>query len=286
MDLFAFFSHGDAVLGNATLVVGDERIGGVDDGAGTAVVPLQTESLGAREILLEIEDVLDLGAAETVDGLGVVTYHAEVLVPGCQFSQDEILRHVRILVLVHHNMRKAAGDVFQRFRGLFQQDVHVEEDVVEIHHTVLLAGLAVEFIDLVDIRFLVVFVVLQVTAGTVGIGGRGNQVVLGLGNAGKHLLGLVHLIVQVQLLQAGLDAADGIRRVVDCKGRGEADGLGVLPQEADKHGVEGSHPQASCLAFSHHQGDTVLHLPGRFFRKSQRQDPVRFHTLFNQVCNA
>ena len=86
------------------------------------------------------------------------------LVPGCQFPQDEILRHVRILVLVHHNMRKAAGDVFQRFGGLFQQDVHVEEDVVKIHHTVLLAGLAVEFVHLVDVRFLVVFVVLQVTA--------------------------------------------------------------------------------------------------------------------------
>ena len=86
MDLLPFLAHGDAVFGNAAFVVGYEGIGGVHDGAGAAVIAFQAEQPGFRKVFLEIQNILDLGPAETIDGLGIVSHHAQVLVPGGQLA--------------------------------------------------------------------------------------------------------------------------------------------------------------------------------------------------------
>ena len=284
MDLLTLVSHGHAVLGDAALIVGDEPVGRVHDGAGTAVVALQPEHLCLREILLEIEDVLDLGPAEAVNGLGVVTHHTEVLVTGSQLAQNEILRHIGVLILVHQDVVKAPGNVCERLRRVFQEDVHVKEDVVKVHHARLLAGLAVEPVYLINIGLLVMLVVLQVTAHAIGIRSGRDKVVLSLGDAGEHLLGLVQLVVQRELLEAGLDAAHRVCSIVDGKGLREPEHLRVIPQETDEHRVKSSHPQAPGPLFTHHDGNAFLHLPRRLFRKGQGQDTVRCHPLFYQIC--
>ena len=46
-----------------------------------------------------------------------------------------------------------------------------------------------------DFRLLVEPVILQVAAGAVGVRRGGDQVVLGLGDAGEHLLRLIDLVI-------------------------------------------------------------------------------------------
>ena len=53
-------------------VVGDDIVRRLDDGLGGAVVLLQTDQLVVGIIVLEVEDILDVGATETVDRLGIV----------------------------------------------------------------------------------------------------------------------------------------------------------------------------------------------------------------------
>ena len=58
--------------------MGDEVRGGAEDVGGRAVVALQPDHLGAGEILLEAQDVVDLGAAPAIDRLVVVADAADV----------------------------------------------------------------------------------------------------------------------------------------------------------------------------------------------------------------
>ena len=64
----------------------------------------------ARVVLLEIEDVLDLGAAEGIYRLRVVTHHAYIIMSLTELLQDEVLSQVGVLVLVDHNIVEPAAD--------------------------------------------------------------------------------------------------------------------------------------------------------------------------------
>ncbi len=67
---------GPELLGLAALVVADHRVGGVEDRLGRAVVLLEQDRAGVGEVLLEVEDVADVGAPEGVDRLvGVADHH-------------------------------------------------------------------------------------------------------------------------------------------------------------------------------------------------------------------
>src|SRR6266478_1493514 len=66
-------------LAEPALVVGDQMGGCGKNMGGRAVVALQADHLGTREVLLETQDVVDLGAAPAIDRLVVVADAADVL---------------------------------------------------------------------------------------------------------------------------------------------------------------------------------------------------------------
>ena len=75
-DALAVAGVGPQLLLLAALVVGDDGVGGGEDGLGGAVVLLQQDRGGVGEVLLEVEDVADARAAEGVDRLvGVADDH-------------------------------------------------------------------------------------------------------------------------------------------------------------------------------------------------------------------
>ena len=65
-------------LAEPALVVSDDVRGGGEDVAGRAVIALQPDHLGAGKVVLEAQDVVDLGAAPAVDRLVVVADAADV----------------------------------------------------------------------------------------------------------------------------------------------------------------------------------------------------------------
>ena len=67
-------------LAEPAFIVGDEMRGGGEDVAGRAVIALQPDHFGAGEIVLEAQDVVDLGAAPAIDRLIVVADAADVFV--------------------------------------------------------------------------------------------------------------------------------------------------------------------------------------------------------------
>ena len=76
-DLVAGADRREQVLRLAVEVVGDHRVGGIQDGLGRAVVLLEQDDLRVREVALELDDVADVGATERVDRLVAVAHHGE-----------------------------------------------------------------------------------------------------------------------------------------------------------------------------------------------------------------
>ena len=77
-DLFAKFVVGAQRLAEPAFVMGDQVRGGGEDVAGGAVVALEPDHRGAGKVVLEAQDVVDLGAAPAVDRLVVVADAADV----------------------------------------------------------------------------------------------------------------------------------------------------------------------------------------------------------------
>ena len=77
-DLLARHVVGAQRLAEPAFIVGDQVRSGGEDVPGRAVIALQPDHRGAGEIVLEAQDVVDLGAAPAVDRLVVVADAADV----------------------------------------------------------------------------------------------------------------------------------------------------------------------------------------------------------------
>src|ERR1700691_6571339 len=77
-DLLAQDVVGAQRLAEPAFVVGDQMRGGGEDMAGRAVIALEPYHRGAGKIVLEAQNVVDLGAAPAVDRLIVVADAADV----------------------------------------------------------------------------------------------------------------------------------------------------------------------------------------------------------------
>ena len=101
----------------AVAVVLDHRVRGAEDRVRRAVVLLERDRLRAREVALEVEDVVDVGAAEAVDRLVRVADGEHVPVLRGEQLQQPVLRVVRVLVLVDEDVAERVLPVARARRG-------------------------------------------------------------------------------------------------------------------------------------------------------------------------
>ena len=69
------------------------------------------------------------------------------MVRGPQLLQYKILRIIRILVLVHHYIHESPRYRLEGRMVVPQENVHVEQDIIEVHHSGLTAFLGVQLVD-------------------------------------------------------------------------------------------------------------------------------------------
>ena len=125
--LLAVVRAGEQLLLLAVLVVRDDGVGRGQHVAHAAVVLFQLHRVRVRVVLLELQDVADVGATPAVDGLVVVAHHHDVLVLRGQKPRDGVLGVVRVLVFVHHEVAEAVLIGVQHVGVVLQQQVRVEQ---------------------------------------------------------------------------------------------------------------------------------------------------------------
>ena len=114
---------GPELLRLAAHVVGDDRVGGVEDGLGRAVVLLEQDHRGVGERLLELQDVGDVGATEPIDR--VVHEHAVGHV-GVRRIDLEVVDRARVALVLD---RLDLGSHEPAVPG--DEDVHTGSEVAE-----------------------------------------------------------------------------------------------------------------------------------------------------------
>jgi hypothetical protein len=143
-------TDGEELLGLATNIVGDDGVGGVEDGLGRAEVLLQHDGGHVGEGALELQDVADVRAAPAVHGLVGVADDADVAVRLAQQLDDLVLGVVRVLELVHQDVAEALLIRGPHVVVGLQQVGGHHEQVVEIERVGREKTALVERVDLGD----------------------------------------------------------------------------------------------------------------------------------------
>ena len=170
---------GPQLLGLATLIVGDDRVGRVEDGLRGTVVLFEHDGLRVGEILLEILDVADVRAAERIDRLvgvaddgdpcragpprrGGVRHDLPGRVHARQLADQLVLGMVRVLVFVDEDITELMTVIVGHLRLGAQQfdrpaDQIVEVDGVRHGQTMLVFGVddGIQHLDVAEIADLI-----------------------------------------------------------------------------------------------------------------------------------
>src|SRR5690606_30767930 len=215
-DFLARFIFRENNLFELIPVVGDDAVGRVDDVLGGTVILFQFEYFQVGVILLKIQDVLDIRPAEGVNALCIVPHHADVLVNRCQTLDNQVLREIGVLVLVHHNVPEFMLVLMKGLGMVPEQDVGFEQQVVEIHGACLVTAVNISLVNLTQ-PFPARRDVIRLDLGVLHVFADRNQVVLCRGNPLIHKIGVVQLVIQHQLFQDGLNQAFAVIGVVNRK---------------------------------------------------------------------
>ena len=113
-------------------VVVDHIVGRIQDVLGGTVILFQLDDGSIRKNLLEIQDIADVGPPEFVNGLVIVTHHAQIPVFACQKAYQLELRRVGVLILVHHDITKTLLVRFQHIRCPPEQLHRFHDEIVKI----------------------------------------------------------------------------------------------------------------------------------------------------------
>ena len=196
--------------------------------------------MASPKVLLEVEDVAQVGAAPLVDRLIGIADDAEVAVDLGEPADQQVLRPVGVLVLVDHHEAELLGVLRPDRRRLLEQVDGLQQQVVEVERAALLQRVQVVGVDLGDL------LVAPVVAGAGGHRVRALHPVLGAADARQRRARLDEAVVDVQLLERLLDDGELIGRVVDDEVARQADRRRLAAQQPGAQRVERRDPHAGC----------------------------------------
>ena len=140
------------ILANLSLVLTNQAVGSLHNELCGAVVLLQFEESRVLVLLLEVEDVVDVGATERVDALSIVAYDTDTTVLKSQLQHNLLLGKVRILILVHQHILEALYILLANVLMLTEQQPGLHQQVVKVHSVSLSAALHVPLIYIGNLR--------------------------------------------------------------------------------------------------------------------------------------
>ena len=214
-------------------VVRHQVAGGVEDGLGRAVVALELAHRRLREPLLELEHVVEIGAAPAIDALVLVAHRGEVAGGSDQLAHQTELGVVGVLELVDQQMRDPALDASGHL-GVGREQSHRHRDqVVEVDRRGAPQQVLVATVDLRQL-------LLEEARGARGVGVGIEQAALGVGDAREHRARRIGAFGQPLVLDRALDQSDLIAVVEDHEAGLGPGALGVAAQEAEAEAMEGA----------------------------------------------
>ena len=94
----------------------------------------------------ELEDVVDIRSAKSINALGIVSNDADAGVRAREEPDDEGLEGIGVLILVDEDVSETSCIVPAGFGMILQQQIGVEQEIIEVHcvrqpETLLVGGI-------------------------------------------------------------------------------------------------------------------------------------------------
>ena len=214
----------------------DQRISRLEDAHGRAVILFELDQLEIRVVARQAAQILDVGAAPTVDRLVVVAHRRKRRARAGDLLEQAVLAGVGVLVLVDEQVAQAVLPLVEDFRVLVEQLDRKGNEIVEING---LIGLECRRIAGEGQRGKLLGFALGILQRQIGR----RQRVLPVGNQRLQAADsrLIYAAGEV-----GNDAV-AVGRIEDRKARLVAKRLGFLAQDTHTERVEGRDGQAFRL---------------------------------------
>ena len=265
-------------------VLVNKTVGSVHNVLRRAVVALQFEQFGTCVTVLESKNILDCCPAETVYALRVIAHHTNVVLRLCQQFDDQVLRMVGILILIHEHVPEPLLVALTHLGVVAQQQYRVHQQVVKVHRIGLLQPAVILGIDgrhlvqplqAVNLRKLFVLCVCL----------REDKRRFGSTDPLEHCTRTVDLVIELQIFYNLFYQTLLVGCVVDGKISRESYILCLGAQHTRTDAVERTHPQVTSYILAHQTDDTLLHLTRGFVGEGQREYMPCRYTLSQQVGN-
>ena len=80
--------------------------------------------------MLHIQNVVDIGATERIDRLGIVAHNAEMPVLSSKLLYDEMLGTVGVLILIDQHIAEILLVEFKHIGMVAEEDVGIDQQIV------------------------------------------------------------------------------------------------------------------------------------------------------------
>ena len=286
-------TFGPEIFGEAFCGEADHGIGGVENGAGRAIVAVQRHHVGRLgKLRWKIENVTNGRRAKSIDRLRIVADHRYTMASGLHAHQDAGLQQVCILIFIDQDMVETTAD-FMRQGAVAHHMCPVKQQVIVIEHVLALffprvgGEQRLQF----DIPLYAPresgFQHVSHSSSTVHYP-RINGEASGLG--GKSAF----VIFQLKLVPDEGHQVFGITTILDSERFMEADAFGVFAKQPCADTMKGACPREGrgCLIGSIAENCVedapcaALHLHRRAPGKCQQQHAKRVGAVAHRVCHA
>ena len=113
------------MLGDLPFIFADKAVGRIDDVLRRTIVPFQFEQAIVGVLIFETQHIVDVGSAKRVDTLGIVADYADAPVFLAQTRHDQVLREIRILILVYQHIAEQFLIFFQHLPMVAKQQIRL-----------------------------------------------------------------------------------------------------------------------------------------------------------------
>jgi hypothetical protein len=233
VDRLAVLAFGPQALAEAIGVVGDHRVGGLQDVGGGTVVLFEADRARAGEVAQEVLHVLDPRPAPAVDRLVVVADHEDSAALAREQAHERVLDRVGVLELVHQQMPEALAVVREQAGMVAQQLVRAQQQLGEVDQAGAPADRVIGGVDAQH----------RVGEGLAALDVlRALAFVLAAIDEPRRLARRMARLVQAELADHALHQALLVVRVEHLEGLGQARVLPVQAQQPVREPVEGADP--------------------------------------------
>ena len=168
------------------------------------IISFQFENTATRILVLELQDIIDIGSPERIDTLRIISDHADTSVYFAQALYNQMLGKIRILILVHQHKLKKAPVLLQYVRMIAEEYIRLQQQIVEIHRPRLLATILIPLIYFTQQRNFRIYIMLhQLLVLIVCL--IGNKCIFCIRDTALYHSRPIHLVVELHLLHDGTE---------------------------------------------------------------------------------